>query len=104
MRGSVFMSLFFAVAVSMSPTPAMTLPAQLEGSWQQIQSTAGACPACQLSIDQSGSSLIATANNGWSASVVARERGDVIEAAGPVPGDQAWPARWRDSGSTSASS
>src|SRR4051812_17646671 len=41
----------------------------LEGAWQQIQSNAGACPKCRISLAKRGESLSVVANNGWSAVV-----------------------------------
>ena len=44
---------------------------QIAGDWQQIESNAGACPKCRLSIDKRGPSLTVSANNGWLANLVA---------------------------------
>jgi hypothetical protein len=62
---------------------------QIAGAWQQIESNAGACPQCRISIDQHGSSLTVTANNGWSASLVAGQKDGSINATGI--------GRWRSS-------
>jgi hypothetical protein len=65
---------------------ALAIPAQaqtdlLSGPWLQIESNAGPCPTCRISIDGIGS-LAVTANNGWSATIVAAERHGLIAAAG----------------------
>ena len=49
------------------------------GDWQQLTSDAGACARCQLSFSGGASQLSVMANNGWSATVDARET-----ATGPV--------------------
>jgi hypothetical protein len=54
---------------------------QLIGEWQQIESNSGKCAACRISIDDA-SSLAVTANNGWSANIVADEKGGVTGATG----------------------
>jgi hypothetical protein len=79
MRRSLFASLAGFLVV-------WTFPARgddvLAGAWQQIESNAGACPKCQISIDQHGSSLTVTANNGWAATLVAGERDGSLKATG----------------------
>jgi hypothetical protein len=54
----------------------------LLGVWLQIESNAGNCPTCRISIDQTTSALTVTANNGWSATVVANRQDDLIAATG----------------------
>ena len=41
----------------------------LAGDWHQIESNAGACPKCRVSIGDIEMSVRATANNGWSANL-----------------------------------
>src|SRR4051794_7509401 len=67
---------------AIGPLPARAQSESIEGPWQQIQSNAGACPTCRLAIAPDGARLIVTANNGWSATVIARPLGDVVEASG----------------------
>jgi len=55
---------------------------QIAGDWQQIESNAGACAKCRLSVQQRGSSLAVTANNGWSASVVVEQQTMSARAGG----------------------
>jgi hypothetical protein len=55
---------------------------QIDGAWQQVESNAGACPGCRISFDQGNGSWTVTANNGWTARVVARPNGDLTKAAG----------------------
>jgi len=52
------------------------------GSWQQIESTAGACPKCRISIAEHGPSLTVTANNGWEAILVGAEGDGSMNAIG----------------------
>ena len=64
-----------------------TVPARagddaLAGGWQQIESNAGACPQCRISIDPHGASLTVTANNGWAATVAAGEGDGLVTARG----------------------
>ncbi|MDX0698062.1 hypothetical protein GOD53_29115 [Sinorhizobium medicae] len=47
----------------------------LAGSWQQIASNAGKCDKCRITIEQQGSVLRVTSNNGWFAIVEADQRG-----------------------------
>jgi hypothetical protein len=54
----------------------------VEGAWQQIESNAGACPKCRISIAQKGESLSVVANNGWSAVVGVQGTKDPLEATG----------------------
>jgi hypothetical protein len=55
---------------------------RLLGEWRQVESNAGACPTCQISIGGDASLLTVTANNGWSAAVVAGEKNNVMGATG----------------------
>jgi hypothetical protein len=54
----------------------------ITGTWQQVETTAGACPECGLTIEQEGSVLNVTASNGWSAMVDPGGSASAIEAAG----------------------
>jgi hypothetical protein len=74
--------LAIALAVSQLATRAAAQADQLLGVWQQIESNAGKCSTCQISIDQRTPALTVTANNGWSATVVASQKGDLIAATG----------------------
>ena len=69
----------FVIALSAAP-PAAAHADQLLGVWQQIGSNAGNCPTCRISINQTTSALAVSANNGWSATVVANR--DMIAATG----------------------
>ena len=82
MRRFLTFTLAIALAVSQLATRAAAQSDQLLGVWQQIESNAGKCPACQISIDQTTSALTVTANNGWSATIVANQNGDLIAATG----------------------
>jgi hypothetical protein len=82
MRRSSFSFLAIALVAGMSMARADAQVDQIEGAWQQIASSAGACPKCRISIDQGGSSLIVIANNGWSASITTRENADLPKASG----------------------
>ncbi len=62
--------------------PAAAQEDLFEGPWQQIESNAGACPKCRISIARKDASLSVVANNGWSAAVRARTIKDPIEAIG----------------------
>lgn len=65
---------------------------ELLGVWQQIESNAGRCPVCQVSISRAAEHLAVTASNGWSADVVETDGGDSISASGH--------GRWRSAGNT----
>jgi hypothetical protein len=52
------------------------------GTWQQVETTAGACPECGLTIKQEGGVLNVIASNGWSAMVDPGGSANPIEAAG----------------------
>jgi hypothetical protein len=69
-------------ACAIGPLPAQAQSDSIDGPWQQIQTNAGACPTCRLAIEADGPRLIVTANNGWSATLVARPRGDIVDASG----------------------
>jgi opacity protein-like surface antigen len=58
----------------------------LYGDWRQLRSNAGPCPTCKISIDGIDQ-LTVSANNGWSATVVASERNGQVAATGS--------GRWR---------
>ena len=62
---------------------------QIAGAWQQIESNAGTCPHCRVSIDQHDSSVTVTANNGWSADLVVGKKDGSVKAIGK--------GRWRSS-------
>jgi hypothetical protein len=76
-----FAALAIAVACA-SMTPAKAQVDQIDGAWQQLESNAGVCPGCRISIDQGNASWAVTANNGWTARLVARPDGDAIRATG----------------------
>jgi len=76
--GCLVILALFAIA----PLPVRAQSDPIEGPWQQIQSNAGACPTCRLAIEPDGQRLVVTANNGWSATVVARPHGDAVDASG----------------------
>ena len=78
-----------AIASTSFAGPADAQEDLIEGAWQQIESNAGACPKCRISIAQKGQSLSVVANNGWSAVVSIEGTKDPIEATGTgvwVPG------------------
>jgi hypothetical protein len=52
------------------------------GAWQQIESDAGVCPRCRIAIHRHGRSLRVTANNGWTATLVAQDSGSATLAGG----------------------
>jgi hypothetical protein len=80
MRWSLFAALAAFLIVSASPVRGGD--DAVAGAWQQIESNAGACPKCRISIDQHGSSWTVTANNGWEAALVAGESIGSMNAAG----------------------
>jgi hypothetical protein len=55
---------------------------ELLGDWQQLTSSAGACPSCRISFSGAASELNVTASNGWSAAVEVREADSGATAAG----------------------
>jgi len=64
-----------------------TVPARagddaVAGAWQQIESDAGACARCRISIDRHGASLTVTANNGWAATLAAGAEDGSVKARG----------------------
>lgn len=71
-----------AVASTSFAGPADAQEDLIEGPWQQIESNAGACPRCRISIAQKGDSLSVVASNGWSAVVGVIGTKDPIEATG----------------------
>ena len=82
MRRYPTFALAIALAVLQPATRVAAEADQLLGVWQQIESNAGKCPKCQISIDRSMLVLTVIANNGWSATVVANHNGDPISVAG----------------------
>lgn len=88
LRGPSLLCLL-AIASTSFTGPADAQEDHIEGAWQQIESNAGACPKCRISIAQNGQSLSVVANNGWSAVVGIEGTKDPIEATGTgvwVPG------------------
>ncbi|HEY0329416.1 MAG TPA: hypothetical protein VGC77_09980 [Rhodopseudomonas sp.] len=77
LRGLALM-MVLAVAI---PSGARAQVETLTGPWQQISSNAGNCPTCQITIDGIGA-LRVTANNGWTATIVERERNGMPTAGG----------------------
>jgi hypothetical protein len=71
-----------AIASTSFAGPADAQEYLVEGAWQQIESNAGACPKCRISIAQKGESLSVVANNGWSAVVGVQGTKDPLEATG----------------------
>jgi hypothetical protein len=80
MRWSLFAALAAFLIVSASPVRGGD--DGVAGAWQQIESNAGACPKCRISIDQHGSSWTVTANNGWEATLVGGDSIGSMNAAG----------------------
>lgn len=62
--------------------PARGADDALAGAWQQIESNAGACPRCRISIDPHGASLTVTANNGWAATLAEGKGDGSVRASG----------------------
>ena len=83
---------FAALSVGLFAARAEAQTGELLGVWQQIESNAGRCPACQISITRAGSDLLVTASNGWSVNVVEADAAESISAAGN--------GRWMSSGNT----
>jgi hypothetical protein len=81
-RWHLFAALAVAAAVCAPMTAARAQADPIDGAWQQIESNAGACPACRISFDQGDASWTVTANNGWSARVIARPGSDATRIAG----------------------
>src|ERR1700704_918194 len=75
MRWSLFAALAALLIVSASPVRGGD--DGVAGAWQQIESNAGACPKCRISIDQHGSSWTVTANNGWEATLAGESIGSM---------------------------
>jgi hypothetical protein len=80
MRQSLFIAL--ATFLVVWTFPARGDDGAIAEAWQQIESNAGACQKCRISIDQHGSTLTVTANNGWVATLVAGEKDGSIKATG----------------------
>jgi hypothetical protein len=79
----------FALAVMQtSPTLATDADALL-GSWQQVATSAGACPTCRLEFREGEQGLSVIANNGWTA-ILEGSRGGTFSGTG----------RWRSGGRT----
>jgi hypothetical protein len=82
MHRSLF-SVFAAALIAFAgAAPAVAQVDEMDGPWQQIASNAGICPKCRISIDRGSSSLTVTANNGWSASLIAVQNGNTAGATG----------------------
>jgi hypothetical protein len=76
-------SLFIALATLLVWTfPSRGDEGLIVGPWQQIESNAGACPKCRISIEPHRTTLTVTANNGWAATVVTEEKDGSIKATG----------------------
>jgi hypothetical protein len=75
-------ALAVAVAACASMTPVKAQVDQIDGAWQQLESNAGVCPGCRISIDQGNVSWAVIANNGWMARIVSPPDGDATRATG----------------------
>jgi tetrahydromethanopterin S-methyltransferase subunit F len=82
LRRHLFTALAIGVVACASMTGAKAQVDQIEGAWQQVESNAGLCPGCRISIDQGNASWMVTANNGWTARIIARPNGDAAGATG----------------------
>jgi len=75
----------FLAAIALLFATGLAAPAVAEeafdGEWQQISSNAGECPACRVTIRQTGSSLQIIANNDWTA-VAETDGGKTADGAG----------------------
>lgn len=79
---SLFAGLAVAVVACASMTRAKAQVDQIDGAWQQVESNAGLCPGCRISIDPGNASWAVIANNGWTARIMSRRDGDVTRATG----------------------
>ena len=82
MLNSVTLLCLLAIATTSFTGRADAQGGPLEGAWQQIEFSAGACPKCRISIAPKGASLSVVANNGWSAAVGVEGTKDPLEARG----------------------
>jgi hypothetical protein len=82
MLNSVTLLCLLAIATTLLTGRADAQEESIEGAWQQIESNAGACPKCRISIAPKGASLSIVANNGWSAVVGVEGTKDSVEARG----------------------
>jgi hypothetical protein len=82
MRNRLTFLCLLAIASTSFAGPVGAQEDLIEGAWQQIESNAGACPKCRISIAQEGASLSVVANNGWSAVVGVERTNGPIEVTG----------------------
>jgi len=82
MLSRVSLLCLFAIASASSVGPADAQDDLIEGAWQQIESSAGACPKCRILIAPKSESLSVVANNGWSAVVGVQRIKEPLEAMG----------------------
>ncbi len=68
------------VLSSLAALPAIAAEPHLyEGIWRQVKSNAGVCAKCSITIRRNGDTLEVSANNGWSATVMAVPKRLAIE-------------------------
>jgi hypothetical protein len=68
---AILVMLLFTFASFLTPE-ARAEQLHLLGEWQQIESNAGKCDDCRITIRRTGTHLTITGSNGWSAVVKAR--------------------------------
>ena len=56
--------------------------AAIEGGWHQISSNAGRCDRCTVDVRTADNGFFVSANNGWTATVMAQDTGSTILAVG----------------------
>lgn len=67
-------------------SPAAAQAGHWVGDWRQVESSAGQCPSCQITISGMGRVLTVTASNGWTAQVTA----DVENGLAAARGEGQW--------------
>jgi hypothetical protein len=74
------------LALAAGTSPAAAQAGHWVGDWRQVESSAGQCPSCRITISGMGRVLTVTASNGWTAQVMA----DVENGLATARGEGQW--------------
>ncbi len=80
--GAMLCGAFLAWMLVAGMSPAAAQAEHWVGEWRQVESNAGPCPSCRITISGTGRVLTVTANNGWTAQVMAAVENGLAAAHG----------------------
>ncbi|MGB5901410.1 MAG: hypothetical protein WBF99_00440 [Xanthobacteraceae bacterium] len=85
-RGTSFCGALIVLMLVAGMSPATAQAGHWVGDWRQLESSAGQCPSCRITISGIGRVLTVVASNGWTAEVTA----DVENGLAAAHGEGRW--------------